>query len=237
MRKIVLSDNLKELRTEKGITQKAFAEALHVSDSAVSKWENGQNEPDAGMLLEIAGYYGISVEELLTGKQGDVSGGQEAVPDVDAGSRADDVLNAASGEKSERKRKWLAAALALVCAASFFTGIGAWIHALSNPASSSDFPYPYEIVAERYVEDPNYGEIYEMSVLCPGELSMDAVHEISDDIEYWWRRSEVYDEEVVAIKILINDNRRMAEEFRTDMQTYIIYTIIQEENFLQEEYY
>ncbi len=32
---------IRKLRTEKGLTQRALAEHLHVSDKAVSKWERG----------------------------------------------------------------------------------------------------------------------------------------------------------------------------------------------------
>lgn len=34
---------IRKLRTEKGLTQRALAERLHVSDKAVSKWERGHS--------------------------------------------------------------------------------------------------------------------------------------------------------------------------------------------------
>ncbi len=35
---------IRELRTEKGLTQQDLASALHVSQTAVSKWENGVSQ-------------------------------------------------------------------------------------------------------------------------------------------------------------------------------------------------
>ena len=38
---ILIAKNIKQLRTDKGITQEQLAEAMNVSCAAVSKWERG----------------------------------------------------------------------------------------------------------------------------------------------------------------------------------------------------
>ena len=43
-----------ELRKEKGLTQKQLADALNVTDKAVSKWERGLSFPDISMLEPIS---------------------------------------------------------------------------------------------------------------------------------------------------------------------------------------
>ena len=43
-----------KLRKEKGLTQKALAEQLHITDKAVSKWERGLNFPDLGLVENLA---------------------------------------------------------------------------------------------------------------------------------------------------------------------------------------
>lgn len=60
---------LKELRTEKAITQEQLAELLGVSNRSVSRWENGVNMPDLDLLIQIANYYDVSMEELLDGER------------------------------------------------------------------------------------------------------------------------------------------------------------------------
>ena len=42
---IYLSDKLKELRSQKNISQEKLAQYLNVSFQAVSKWENGNSYP------------------------------------------------------------------------------------------------------------------------------------------------------------------------------------------------
>lgn len=48
---------LKELRKQKGLTQRQLAEILGVSDRSVSRWESGNNMPDLSILVELADFY------------------------------------------------------------------------------------------------------------------------------------------------------------------------------------
>ena len=57
------------LRKEKGMTQAALAEKLNVTNKAVSKWETGEAMPETGLLLPIAEIFGVTVDELLSGKR------------------------------------------------------------------------------------------------------------------------------------------------------------------------
>ncbi len=63
--KIYLSENIKRLRRERDVTQETLAQFLGVSFQSVSKWERGESYPDMTMLPEIAGFFGVSTDELL----------------------------------------------------------------------------------------------------------------------------------------------------------------------------
>ena len=58
---------IKRLREERGLTQRALAESLGVTDKAVSKWESGRGLPDISLVEPLAQRLGISVAELLAG--------------------------------------------------------------------------------------------------------------------------------------------------------------------------
>lgn len=58
-----------ELRHEKGMTQKALASCLGVTDKAVSKWERGLSYPDIELLDKIAKILDVTVTELLEGEK------------------------------------------------------------------------------------------------------------------------------------------------------------------------
>lgn len=64
-----LGKRIAALRHEKGLKQDELAEKLGVSPQAVSKWENDQTCPDISLLPLLAKTLGVSVDELLSGKQ------------------------------------------------------------------------------------------------------------------------------------------------------------------------
>lgn len=60
---------ISENRKRKNIKQDELAEMLCVSPQAVSKWENDLSCPDISLLPKLSKILGISVDELLSGKQ------------------------------------------------------------------------------------------------------------------------------------------------------------------------
>ena len=63
--KVLLSEQLKKLRREKGNTQEDLASHLGISTQAVSKWEREEGYPDITLLPAIASFYNVSVDDLL----------------------------------------------------------------------------------------------------------------------------------------------------------------------------
>ena len=59
------SYNLKKLRLEKGLSQKALAEELQTTLKTISHGETGYTEPSIDFILKISRYFDISTDELL----------------------------------------------------------------------------------------------------------------------------------------------------------------------------
>ena len=59
---------IRQRRTALGLTQDQLAQKLHVSDKAVSKWENGNGCPDLSLLGELSEIFGTDIETLLSGE-------------------------------------------------------------------------------------------------------------------------------------------------------------------------
>ncbi len=60
-----ICEKIKELRKEKGLTQKGLATALNIGQSTISEWENGMYEPTASAIRQIAIYFDVSADFLL----------------------------------------------------------------------------------------------------------------------------------------------------------------------------
>jgi putative transcriptional regulator len=61
----MFSENLKNFRRQKGLTQEELAERLHVVRQTISKWEKGLSVPDADLLIRVAEIFETSVDTLL----------------------------------------------------------------------------------------------------------------------------------------------------------------------------
>ena len=58
-------NSIKELRKNKGLSQRALADLLEVNQTAVSEWERGGTTPSSHMLLRLSRIFEISPNKLL----------------------------------------------------------------------------------------------------------------------------------------------------------------------------
>ena len=62
---MLLNEKITIIRKMNNLTQEGFAEELGVSRQAVSKWENGTSIPDVQLLLRIADFYNLTLDQLV----------------------------------------------------------------------------------------------------------------------------------------------------------------------------
>ena len=62
----IVGENLTFLRKKAGFTQLELGEKFNYSDKTVSKWEQGDILPSVDVLKNIADFYGVSVDYVLS---------------------------------------------------------------------------------------------------------------------------------------------------------------------------
>ncbi len=86
MAKNRLSLKLLELRQARNLTQKELCAKLNISRTNYSYFENERRVPDVDTLLLIAEFYGVSLDELVTGTHSAVNESKEDTTVYDLGS-------------------------------------------------------------------------------------------------------------------------------------------------------
>ena len=56
---------IKQLREQKGITQLKMAMDLNMNQNSISRYETGEREADYNSLIQLADYFGVSIDYLL----------------------------------------------------------------------------------------------------------------------------------------------------------------------------
>ncbi|MCH5146383.1 MAG: helix-turn-helix transcriptional regulator [Clostridiales bacterium] len=63
------NEKLRELRAERGLTQKQVATALSITIPTLSHWECGYQEPSYKDLLAICRFYEVTADYLIDPKE------------------------------------------------------------------------------------------------------------------------------------------------------------------------
>lgn len=62
----IIGKNLTFLRKRAKLTQLEFANTLNYSDKAISKWEKGESMPSIEILFQLAKFYNLTLNDLVT---------------------------------------------------------------------------------------------------------------------------------------------------------------------------
>ena len=61
----LFAENLRKLRTEKGLSQMQLGKQLYVNHSTIARWENGTRLPDAAMIMRLSACLGVDANMLF----------------------------------------------------------------------------------------------------------------------------------------------------------------------------
>ena len=58
-------ERLKELRTERGVSQQDLGKLVNTTKMAISHWESGHSEPSIAQLIILSNFFEVSVDYLI----------------------------------------------------------------------------------------------------------------------------------------------------------------------------
>ena len=92
---------LAELRKEHNLTQTELGEKLGVSNKTISRWETGTYMPPVEMLAELSELYGLTINELISGRKLDAEEYKEV-----AESNIKETLEASAFTLKDKQSFW-----------------------------------------------------------------------------------------------------------------------------------
>ncbi|MGN0455294.1 MAG: helix-turn-helix domain-containing protein [Acutalibacteraceae bacterium] len=95
---IETANRLLQYRKKHSLSQEELAAKIGVSRQAVSKWERAEASPDTDNLILLAQIYGVTLDELLTGKNE-----EKEQPDDEASAANDSDGNSSQNDEDEPK--------------------------------------------------------------------------------------------------------------------------------------
>ena len=125
----MLSENIKNLRQTKGVSQEELAIKLNVVRQTISKWEKGLSVPDSEMLIRLAEELDTTVNVLL----GEAAGLAETT-EMQALAAKLELLNEQFAKRNETRRKiWriLFIVLGVLALVSIVKGLTCYLYFLS----------------------------------------------------------------------------------------------------------
>ena len=61
----MMQNNLRKLRKEKGLSQIAVQMQSGIEQALISKYENGERVPPTETLMQLADFYGVSMDYIM----------------------------------------------------------------------------------------------------------------------------------------------------------------------------
>ena len=120
-------ERIYKLRTEKELSQGDLAEALEVSRQSISKWENGVSVPELEKLVKLSEVFGITLDELVTGKEGKAQPAPE--PQVI-------YVEKPVERKNTKTQKWCIALCSLLCVLLLANLLAIFLYPSAGPEDS-----------------------------------------------------------------------------------------------------
>ena len=155
-----------ELRKEKNMTQQELANALHITDKAISKWERGVGLPDIGLLESIADIFDVSIAELVKGEKL-ITNTNEEIDNI--------IVDTLKDNKTKLKKKNIIIIILSICVILFIILLSFFINNYNKSVAYYIDGISDNFVSSGIVTFSNQGSIIELSDFMASDIVLDKI--------------------------------------------------------------
>lgn len=208
------------LRNRKGITQRKLADELGVTTSAVSKWENGKNMPDAAMSTKLCTCFNITLDELFNPAETIErlqNGTLEATPKT-----PETTISEAAPEPEPIQKKWYQKKILIpiLCIVILFGVLLAFVSSNKNNEEVQNC----RLYGVRTCIDTKYQfPIYEMAFIYTGAFDYYSETPFVQAICEGWLSDPNAPQDIDTLKISFYNDEAAAAEWQTPFSSIYFY--------------
>lgn len=170
MEKEKMGEFILVLRKEHGMTQKEMADALGLTDKAISKWERGLSYPDISMLEPIAGLFEVSVMEILKGERIEPD---TTISMQDAQKMIDESISLSDDEITQKHKKNKGIILTLCVVTMFLISLILNVYNIMSGATYKEVDLEHTSVAYETTINETGEEIFVSPDAAIGQMTED----------------------------------------------------------------
>ncbi|MED9903574.1 MAG: helix-turn-helix transcriptional regulator [Lachnospiraceae bacterium] len=97
----MFAQRLKQLRTERQVSQSELATVLNISNRTISMYEQGNSEPNVETLIKIANYFNVTTDYLIGLSEGKTTDLQKLYEEIGLSEASIDYLKMLTTFKNE----------------------------------------------------------------------------------------------------------------------------------------
>lgn len=176
------------LRNQKGLTQEKLAKELNTTKSTVSKWERGDYTPNIDIMLSIADYFLLTLDELVEPA--------ETLKQLQQQEDPSEIKPVEPQATTNLKKKLipLLVCIGLIAIVGFFLGVR-----YQSSKSTDTIALPCTLVSQEYTVHEMYGYILQLQYTIPIEYDSIKMQEFSNILFNEWTKNRDLEEDIKAI--------------------------------------
>ena len=186
------------LRNQKGLTQEKLAKELNTTKSTVSKWERGGYTPNIDIMLSIADYFLLTLDELVEPT--------ETLKKLQQQEDPSEIKPVEPQATSNPKKKFipLFVCIGFIAIVGFILGVR---H--QNSKNTDTVALPCTLISQEYTVHEIYGYTLQLQYTIPTKYDKEQLEEYANALSEEWAENKDTEKDIQFISIdfyLENEN-------------------------------